>query len=173
MTAKVGVSAFHSDNSKKIEKITKQIIKETVSKWGSKWDLKFRVPLDLFYPDNDIAYNSKGGSTTLNPDGGVLFYEDKPIAITEVKYQTAKANACERVFRYFPFLRAVNIPLDRFIVVLDGPAFEKNEKGHIPSQPGATVLGLRGTSLFVTPDKKSFAKNLRERLLKIKEEVEL
>jgi len=174
MTALQGTHEFSSSESRNIEKEIKDIISNIVTSWGDKWELKKNISFSDVFIDNEIAFNERGQPTTFEPDGGMLFHYSKPVALFEVKHQKAKANACERVFKYLPIIQHLKIKNKNFFVFLDGQAFQKNNRGHITSQPGATALLLKsfGSTLFINNNTEETKKLLISKLDNMRIEIE-
>lgn len=173
MTAPIGTAPFTTQQSDDIERNIINTIRDTVSTLGKDWKLVSSISLSCLF-ENNLAYKSNGDSTEIKPDGGMLLYKNNPVALFEVKYQKAKANACERVFKYLPILIKNNIPFRNFIAVFDGPAFQKNNVGHITSQPGATYMMLEqcGCSVYNANHDTNLADKIKENILQIVKDTE-
>jgi len=174
MTAPVGTLPFTSEQSDNIERDVIKMIRNTVKELGQDWKISSSISLSTLFENNTVAYKNNGKSTQIKPDGGMLLYKNKPVALFEVKYQKAKANACERVFKYLPILIKNNIPFRNFIAVFDGPAFQKNNVGHITSQPGATYMMLEqcGCSVYNANHDTNLADKIKENILQIVKDTE-
>jgi hypothetical protein len=175
MTAQKGTHEFSSTQSRNIEEVVKDLILSTIKSWGNKWKLKKEISFSDIFSTNNIAYQKNGKSTLLKPDGGMLFYNNKPVALFEVKYQKARNNACERVFKYIPIIEHLNIERKNFFAFFYGSGFSQNNKGHITGQTGATVLSIKnwGVTVFVNEDISVLENNLKLKLQLLRQEHEV
>jgi hypothetical protein len=175
MTAQKGTHEFSSSQSREFEKVVEDLISSTVQSWGDRWKLKKEIKYSDIFTDNTIAYNKSGDSTIFKPDSGMLFYDNKPVALFEVKYQKATNNACERVFKYIPILEHLGIERKNLFVFFEGPGFSKNNKGYIKGQTGSTVLLIQswGATVFVGEDLSMPESSLKFRLQRLRQEHEI
>ena len=174
MTAQKGTHEFSSTQSRNIEKIVKSLIFSTIKSWGGKWKLKKEIPFSDIFTSNNISFQKNGKSTVLKPDGGMLYYNNKPVALFEVKYQKARNNACERVFKYIPIIEHLNIEKKNLFTFFYGSGFSENHKGHICGQTGATVLSMQnwGATVFTNLDLPVLENNLKLKLQLLRQEHE-
>lgn len=175
MPAKKGTHEFSSKESRNIESEVTKIINNILNVWSEDWALKKQVSFSDLFGNNDIAYNENGKSTVLKPDGGMLFFKNKPVALFEVKHQKARNNACERALKYIPIFESHGMKRENFFVFLDGSGFEANMNGHIPGQTGATAFLLKkyGATVYINADLADIENSLKNKLELLRVEHEL
>jgi len=89
-----------SDESARLDNQVK-VASNTAFEYYSKiYDLKFQAKLTK----KQIPY----GIGALSPDGGIWFYQDKPIMMIEAKHQGALGNAIERWYKNMYIARVIN-----------------------------------------------------------------
>lgn len=143
MTAPRGTHPFTSIESRAAESTATQIMKEELDRRP-----EFRLEPALSFSDllggvaPKFAYQRVSGEPTrLEPDPGFILYKGSIVAIPEVKYQVADANAVERCFRWLAVasLPTMVLPLNRLFFAFYGEAFVLNEAGHISGQGGGVI----------------------------------
>jgi len=115
MTAPKGTAGFATAKSKESEERHKQIIASVVRDLGPDYKLTKSLKIEEITCGNcSYSRTAKGNSQEYRADGGFLWWRDPAgqwhlIAIFENKFQTARANACQRGDHYLTFVEAAQL----------------------------------------------------------------
>ena len=115
MTAPKGTASFATVKSKESEERHKQIIASTVRDLGPDYKLTKSLKIEEITCGNcSYSRTAKGNSQEYRADGGFLWWRDPAgqwhlIAIFENKFQTARANACQRGDHYLTFVEPAQL----------------------------------------------------------------
>jgi hypothetical protein len=156
MTAPAGTPAFHRKESRKAEANHKRWVAEIVGEYNH-FKIVYSLPITewISIEKNKYAWLKNGKPQTINPDGGFIMYEDKPIGVCEHKHQVAKPNACERAFKYLTIFKPQQI-----FVSTTGPGFVCVPGGG-STGPMLEMAMYAGMCVLENADEPEFKKTLR------------
>ena len=169
MAARKGTKAFTTTESKKSEKRSIRIFNEILSEPEySRFSPKKSYSMNDVY-GTDLSVTGKTGKDSVTkPDFGLLMLDGIPIGVGDNKYQSAGANACERVNLYTVYAQAMGFNTKNVFIVFDGPAFNKNKEGKYMSAPGKQVVrSKRFNTCLVQPTEKELYIEIRAYLDRI------
>lgn len=161
-----GTSAT-SEESRKAEKRHTQFVEEACMGYPFLRRKKGASIEDL--TEGRYISNSRladGSSQLWNSDGGFIHLLNGEMAgVAECKYQKARANACERAFRYFAIEKFRDEPW-RIFLSCHGEGFEQKDEGGATG-PYVDMMLNAGVTLIVNPSDEDFRNAAAEWLKRI------
>jgi hypothetical protein len=163
MAARKGTEAFTTKESDGSEKLARRIFNEILSEPEySRFSTEKSYSMNEIYGTDLSVTEVHGGDCVTEPDLGLLMLDGIPIGVGENKYQTKFANACERVNLYTVDAQAMGFNQKNVLIILDGPAFNKNKEGRYMSAPGKQVVrSKRFNTCLVQPTEKELYTGIR------------
>ena len=170
MTAPKGTESFTSVKSKETEEKHKQLAGEVVKEFPDIF-LKPAISIEEIIGKGNVVYGTKanGSPSESKPDGGVVYYRNKPVAFLESKYQKNTQNAIERVNKYVVDLLLLQLPPTNLFVSTYGPGFKKQRKA-TSTGPQIDKLRALGAVCLENPTDKEFRETLRSFFATIQEQ---
>lgn len=172
MTAKKGTNSFTTPESNLSEKTNKEIFHNVLSLEEFKeFSIKESYNINEVYKTS-LASNKTGKPSDCEPDFGIVYYKNRPVALGENKYQSNMQNVVERVNLLLPDALKLGIDLKNVFIVFDGPAFKKDNHGNYHGAPGKQVVRSKEFhTVMVNPKKEDLYDEVYKFFTRIKKEL--